>query len=360
MSMHPAALNHEVEHYRNEVLGGQKLFKPKKEHEGISRKVVYITKHEPQGDLFAPTRVTMDNKYMVKPYHEAVVRRIQSWQKYPIQGWAEMTNQALYHAAGIGHLHQKVHVSEHDMGAGFEKEPALVIHIQPGFKQLAQATRTVHIGGGVRDDEPIIPTENAKRQARQIALMDFLTNNLDRHTGNLLISEDGENLLAIDHSRNFQYFNNHRYKWDSRRQTATIRHMTDRFGPYFSFVTSAIGKVDRQNYVGHQGDDYEIATKRLEAYSPVFEWWGEHSDKVKAAFEQHLPLIKDEKVRAHVRRNFMQRAEWLDERARMGLENFGLDWHRDEVPQYRDHELTDEEKKQAEIAGLQAKHEKVG
>jgi hypothetical protein len=79
--------------------------------QGITRKLVYA-------QTAAPLLEEDATHYMVKPYHERVSRRLKGWMHYPIQGWAEMANQGLYHAAGIGHLHQKVHVDEHDMGEG--------------------------------------------------------------------------------------------------------------------------------------------------------------------------------------------------------------------------------------------------
>src|SRR4029077_17193051 len=95
---------------------------------------------------------------------------------------SEMTSQSLYHAAGIGHLHQKVHVDEHDMGPGYEKEPALVVHMDPKMHPQAEMGK---LHGDPHSVDPNDYTEGHK-DARKIAMMDFLSGGLDRHGGNLM------------------------------------------------------------------------------------------------------------------------------------------------------------------------------
>ena len=348
MTAHPVSYSSTVEHYTNEVQNGPKLYKKTKGKvgEGITRKVAFQTKEGPGiGDT--------DTKYMVKPYHENVIKRVASWQKFPIQGWAEMTNQALYHAGGIGNLHQKVHVAEHNMGPGKENEPALVVKISKGYKPMAEAynERTdpnppawadPNVKSMKRDY--IKPSDKAKEDVRKIAIMDFLSNNMDRHHGNLMISHDGDNVLAIDHSRSFQYVNNHQYKWDKAKDLKRIPEMSEKFAPYIAPTIGAIGHVDRYDRQGTREQQYAIDMRRLQNYVPTFEWWGDNSQKIRSAMYEQLQHIKDPETRAHIRRNFDARADWLDERAKHGLENYGTDWHRDEVPMYRPGEISDDEK----------------
>ncbi|NDD55180.1 hypothetical protein EBZ39_15175, partial [bacterium] len=184
LNEHPEEHRDWVSGYRNEILGSPKSYKKlKKAQDGITKKVI-LTQNTPAGDT---------EKFMVKPYHERVIKRTQGWQKFPIQGWAEMTNQALYHAGDIGHLHQKVHVSEHNM----------VVHLEKGFQPVQNKRAELESLQLSRHF-----SHKTQQDALKIGLMDFLTNNLDRHGGNLMVSDNNEDLKAIDHSRSFQYINN--------------------------------------------------------------------------------------------------------------------------------------------------------
>lgn len=330
LAAHPPEHEPYVQAYHHQVLRSPKKVSGSSAgsqglSEGITRKKVFTAK-VPGED--APAR------YLVKPYHERVISRVKNWMSHPIQGWAEMTHQALYHAAGIGRLHQKVHVTEHDMGPGHESEPALVVHIQPGMRDQSKSGRLLgnpHWEGA----------DSRHLDARKIALMDMLSNSLDRHGGNLLQSNDGKQLLAVDHSRSFQYVapNGKGAKWVARSKQPRV--LEDSFGPYHTESAiqnaSPFAPSDQKNH-------YDASMKAMEAYQPAFEWWGEVGSKVRDTFHKRLEQIKDPTVRAHLKRNFDARADWLDERARFGVENFGVtDWHRDPIPMYRPNEKTDDE-----------------
>jgi 8-oxo-dGTP pyrophosphatase MutT (NUDIX family)/GNAT superfamily N-acetyltransferase len=339
MTAHPPEHNPVVEHYNREVIEGPRQYKRKPMGGGVTKKLVYETNASNQGDLFNPNAHGLEAKFMVKPYHEKIVGRIKSWQRFPIQGWAEMAHQSLYHAAGIGHLHQKVHVAEHNMGPGLEKEPALVVQMSPGFTPI------------FRQIDRKFP-ENTQFDARKIGLMDFLTNNLDRHGGNLMVSYDGQHVLAIDHSRSFQYANTHQYKWDGRSKVA--RDLHDEFRPYIGQNVSGVAHVDRK----YEPGIYSDSMTRLKNYMPVFQWWGTVSPQVRQAMYGQLNHIKDEATRQHIRRNFDERLKWLDERAKFGLENYGLDWYRDPVKQYHPDQRSDDEREQEEAARQRAEWER--
>jgi hypothetical protein len=87
----------------------------------------------------------------------------------------------------------------------------------------------------------------------------------------------------------------------------------------------------------------------LDRYTPVFKWWGEVGGKVRQAFHDRLGQIKDPEVRDHLKRNFDARADFLDERAKLGLPTYGGDWHRDGVPVYKPGELTEDEQADPDI-----------
>lgn len=396
LESHPPELAPEVEHYRNNVLASNQIHKTMSKKaagaEGVSRKAVY---NVPAPEGSDPAGLWMPGgtaRYMVKPYHEKIERRLNSWQRFPIQGWAEMTNQALYHAAGIGHLHQKVHVSEHDMGAGHEKEPSLVIHMQPEY------IPAIWLADSLGSQADVLPDhQHVHHDAMKLALMDFLTNNLDRHHGNLMMKTqrgsplDWKNqelaknpsdsrramiedwhqkfrdeytdgwerdfptqLLSIDHSRSFQYLNNHGHKWDKPADTWKLaRREPDTFSDQFRYYLWGVG-MDRptslklvlpQKPRTHE-EMRDFTTKYGE---PLFDWWEQASPKVKAEFKRRLGSIKDDAVRQHMTRNFDERAKWLDERVKFGIGNYGT-WYNDPVNQYLvnpkdrfDQQKTDEE-----------------
>jgi hypothetical protein len=323
LNAHPPELGPEVEAYHNGVIKSPKKVSAARglpeasRNKGISRKKIFNIKvagsQEP-------------SKVMVKPYHERVIRRVKSWMKHPIQGWAEMTNQALFHAGGIGHLHQKVHVAEHDMGPGHEKEPALIVHLSPGHSAMAN-------GGGraFHSTEHSLEQRAAnKMDVRKIAMMDFLANNKDRHGGNLMVNEKTGAPLAIDQSRNFQYVAPGGYAEKKKGD------QEDHFAPYVE-DTSLRELIP---FKPHWGGGHENS----QDYEPAFDWWGEVGPKVRQTFHDRLNQIKDPEVRAHLKRNFDARADFLDERANIGINNYGNDWHTSSpVPLYREDELSDEE-----------------
>lgn len=318
LQAHPDSIQPFVDNYNKSVLNTPLKVKPHKaasqeaRESGVTRKLVYGTPTG-NGPLFGEP---LDTKYMVKPYHERIIQRTAPYMKHPHQGWSEMTNQALYHAGGIGHLHQKVHVAEHNMGPGFENEPALIVKMDHGFKPVSDLR-------GVQNFN-----EQTKGDARKIALMDFLSNNQDRHYGNLMVNDQGQ-LLAIDHPRSFQYIRTRKDRHDK-----IASQDTDTFGPYH--LDSAINKIDRRGQDSYSGPgyikSYEDRMAMMEDYRPTFEWWAQNRDKIKSAMAQRLKMIKDPKVRIHIEDNFNARAAHLDQIADFGIENFGDDWYKQGAP----------------------------
>jgi hypothetical protein len=297
---------------------------------GITRKLVYA-------QTSAPLLNEDASHYMVKPYHERVSRRLKSWMQYPIQGWAEMANQGLYHAAGIGRLHQKVHIDEHDMGEGHEREPALVVHMQPGFQTMGSADPEALRAGIIKNPEMV-------EDARKIALMDFLTNNLDRHTGNLLFHPDGK-LLAIDHSRSFQYKSKH--KWGQPVAETRYGKLDDSLRNYVGadpMVRIRAQVPGIQDGGTMPWSDDKRVWHDSELWEPALDWWGKASKNVRERMAHELKHIKSDIVRKHVQRNFNARANLLDQMAQFGPGNFGhYDWHHTTVPIHRPNEKAEGE-----------------
>ncbi len=329
LNSHPPGIDHEVQAYRNHVVNSPQPVKKEKLGEdtsgGITKKVIYKVG---------------DQKYMVKPYHEKIITRVKKWMSHPVQGWAEMANQALYHAGGIGHLHQKVHVTEHDFGNG-QKEPALVVHLTPGHTNAASiydhterkigATLGESHGDEAEDQGP-------HHDTRRIAMMDFLTNNLDRHGGNLLRNDNTRQPLAVDHSRSFQYQtpNDDDVKWAA--PTKRPRELHDTFGAYHK--DSSVNRLtpfypQGQDMYGAPYGGYQAKMQAMTAYRPTFDWWGQNSANIRSEMGKQLEQIKDPKIKDHIKTNFDARADWLDEIANIGVENYGDDWHKNQVPIYK-------------------------
>ena len=337
LTAHPNQHSAVVEGYRQHVLDSPDPVKIKGKKvpgsSNYSKKVIYKIPKEVLG--------VGGESFMVKPYHEEVGQaKMKKWTKHLHQGWSEMTSQALYHAAGIGHLHQNVHVSEHNMGPGHEAEPALVVHISPEYKPVSS------VG--------ISPLGEQLQNVRKIGLMDYLMGNLDRHSGNLLIKPVNGEPLAIDHSRSFQYINTHKSKWDSEKELSRLRDrgMEDSLEPYIE--ESAISLLDPlprnaslYNPFGKRLSDkerYNRIDNHREQWQKVYDWFAQNSDKMSQVLDKRLEQIKDPVIRKHIKRNFNARKDQLDEMADFGLGNYGRDdWYKNQIPLYQPNEMTDQE-----------------
>jgi 8-oxo-dGTP pyrophosphatase MutT (NUDIX family) len=240
---------------------------------GTTRKAVY--KIPVAGHLAA-------QRMMVKPYHES---------HEPLSGWAELSSQHLYNAAGIDHLHQKSFAAPH--GDGDRRVHAVVIPIEKATPVDQVPTHEIHSSNpGARED------------ARKIAAMDFLTGNDDRHAGNLMVREDGS-LMAIDHGASF------RYGHDDE--------------PVRSFEFYAGGGPGVVDPITSQAD--------FGNYKNTFKWWKDVAPDVRAAFHDRMQLVKHPEVRKQLGERFEHRASWLDARAAEGdkLHN-GWHWRKIEPP----------------------------
>lgn len=262
--------------------------------------------------------------FMAKAYHEKPAART-GWVKFPIQGWAEMTNQALYHAADIGDLHQNVHVADIPLGAwkreDKHKEPkvdqALIVHFAPGA-ELAVDMNT----RSLKDIADLKSKPHIREQARKIALMDFLSGNLDRHHQNLMHVPSTDSLLAVDHSRSFQY--TQPFKWEP---SFTHQPGSDSLYNYVSGPGAALSNIigfPKNNSLG-ANFYHDEWMQTHDDWRPTFEWWAANKDKVAATFNERLKSIKNDVVRKHLQTHFEARHRQLSQYADFGTENFGAD-----------------------------------
>lgn len=216
-------------------------------------------------------------RFMVKPYHDA---------DNELAGWSEATSQQLYHAAGIGHVHQKSFVARH--GHGDLEAPVTAIHLEDA-RPLDQIPSS-HFAPTAEDD------------ARKIALMDFLTSNKDRHEHNLMVRPDGS-LLAIDHGKAFTYA----APWSAPKE---FRYFAGAKAPA-QVASWALGR-DR--------------------YADTFRWWAKVAPDVKRHFAERVDLVKKHGTAARLEEGFNTRAAFLD---RMAKEAEAGDLHHgwwDEAP----------------------------
>jgi hypothetical protein len=134
---------------------------------------------------------------LIKPFHD------EEEEKHV--GLKEMMSQAMYHAGGIGHLHQRVSIHEHK-GADGQLRPATVVHMHSGIDNyddlndttlpLTQQTQNSRRLTSIRNDP------SKKFALKQMLLMDLFTGNQDRNGGNFGFQQDNTP-LAMDHGRAF-------------------------------------------------------------------------------------------------------------------------------------------------------------
>lgn len=230
--------------------------------------------------------------YMLKPYHE--IMNDCDYMYYPNAGWAEITMQGLYHAAGIGDLCQKVFadckpvpwLDENNRvdPTKVQDVPLLVVVIEKNMHEIEECY------GEPRLDLQI--------DGMKIAVLDFLSNNNDRHGGNLLFAGSRNKptrLLAIDNGRSFNYTiaQRHQYNW-SRKD-----HL------YFYFRSPGLHPVVYENNLHH-------------TIGVAMRWWTKRRNAIVAEFERQLSGITNEKARKWIAKNFKARVKTLDQ--------FAVEW----------------------------------
>jgi 8-oxo-dGTP diphosphatase len=245
------------------------------DYEGASPKVIYGGIHV---DGFATPR-----RFMVKSYHGHAEHN---------SGWNEATSQALYHAGGIGHLHQSSFVSTHGNSVK-NIVPVTVIHMDDGTQ--------------VHKQTPPWRSPEAKakvaQQAIRIGLMDFLTSNRDRHMGNLLV-KTGKDRTGIDRT--------------GIDRTGIDRTGIDRTGidrdllaldHEFSFAPSTSSYDD---HVEEPALTLPAGDFTPEQKKESLKWWGSVGPDIRRKMEERLSLLKPGENTYRIKDTFDSRADWLD------------------------------------------------
>jgi len=240
-------------------------------------------------DISDEQNESINSRVMTKPYHSLINQTDRSWVKNPIRGWSTMATKALYDSANLGDIIEDVKVHEHNgvpvtvHTFGKDYDTVYDLHDQSSrFQSPIQ-----------RAPDPL--------QIYQIAAMDFLTGNIDRHGFNLLISknqnESGHHpLLAIDHENNFQYHKTLSDTSGTDDKYSPERNIDGRktSKPYdYIHLSNGLHQAHRASY-----DD---------GISNFHKWWVNNSNAIKETFEKQLSMIKSKPVREHVQKNFNMR-----------------------------------------------------
>ena len=267
---------------------------------GISAKMIHSVKDSGNNT----------DTYMAKPYFKAIESHSKGWIKHPILGWATMATKGLFNAGGIGHLAEDVSTATH------QGVPLTVHKFSPDFEGVRHLFNSGH-----RDVDHLA--------LKQIGIMDFLTNNNDRHGDNLMMGkfpdETGKHpLLAIDHERNFQYGETpakHLGRDDLKRQFDEVKpHDFTRSG---AWQLHDWARQDAGHPLKMKPDDKH--PEWYETENKLADWWTKNRDNLKSEFERQLTGIKDENVRKHIRDNFDARVSainnWSNDATHYGAEN---------------------------------------
>ncbi len=234
-------------------------------------------------------RVRPSPLFMIKPYHE----NLGAWgdkQNYPLAGWAEMAWIKLLHAANLGHMAMSAHTFHYKDSS---QNPLLAVKIEKNAKRIGEVDDEfgdmVHIPDHIRDD------------AAKLATMDFLFNNQDRHSSNLLyipgeIEPDQEfpsidKLIAIDNGRSMQFLQRNRFVYD--RKFGTDDH------PLFYFLSPGYSMFGFHKNLGGPMDAVSV-------------WWKKNRPKIRSTFHKELKSIKQVALNNHMRKSFEDRVKAVD------------------------------------------------
>lgn len=212
--------------------------------------------------------------FMIKPFHEDTT---------DLSGLATVTAKKAYEAGGIGHLNEDISVTH-------LKHPDNEHHSLPVVisKFHPEALQMNHVS----------PDAVNPKEAGQIAIMDYLMGNQDRHSGNSMVQMNAPDEqkflspLAIDHGFSFAYSEGHK-----------LKNMIK----------------DSYNYDGF-GQVVKKMTK--EDHNDLAAWYRDHGDKIHNSITDSINSIKDDSVREIIRKNVLDRhnalSNWADGHIKFG------------------------------------------
>ena len=269
MKAHPAKVNPAVRHFEIAINGAKNPVKPIKsqaELGGMQQKGVYASGA---------------HSYMVKPALEASTA---------LGAFNELGSQAIYHAAGVGHLHQGSHCSIGKTGENrSEPAEALVVHMSPNGKTYADAMGYTYFDKGTGKNVTVkgqdegraskmLYTPEHLQSLKKIGLLGYLTNNVDQHIGNLLVGPNGEP-MQIDASRSF---------FADRKHAFGPEHEGERdFGELMT--------PDSQHEWIRNWKDWQKQSDPADLAGPLdqdtWDWYDSQKGNILDAFKKHVNLL---------------------------------------------------------------------
>jgi len=245
------------------------------------------------------------NVYMTKPYH----RDPEDWDSLRspmhLMGWASLTNHNLYNSANIGHLCEDVQTHIH-------KGIPLLVH---PFNKKARPLFTGSLSSPPLSEKKS-PSKKSVLALQQIAVMDYLTHNVDRHSGNLMIMKETDTPMAIDHERSFQYSAPSDGRSPSDCLNNLLRHIVRFYGD------------DRVRKHFTSGSNL----------NPLRHWWNTNKDNLIEEFNKNIAHIKIPSAKKHITDNFMMRLGKMDNWAKNHSDKNLFSLH-EESPQENENEV---------------------
>ena len=248
---------------------------------GISPKL--ITEKTPQG------------MFMIRPYHGDDKRTGELPSNLPFTGFNIMAAKNIYDKSGLSHLIEDVGSvrARPDLGIDYP----VTIHRFESDEKYGKAAHYLRGDVGFtakykthKDAED--PVGNPKGinplQAKQMAAMDWLLGNSDRHPHNWLIAkninnEGNRDIKAFDHDRVFDYDSSSSRSFSEALETN---------GP-----SAKLG----DHYDKPHGSDKKFK-----------DWWNQNKSKLYEETNRQISMIKDDGMRRNVRTNFNNRYEGID------------------------------------------------
>lgn len=232
--------------------------------EGAAPKLVIPITHKTTSDGRRGEKLNTTHHLMIKPYFQ---KEDYSYnQLIPKTGWSTLATKALYNAGGIGDLAEDVTAGTHD-------NIPVTIHKFHPFAMPVGQSKVANLDSD---------------QIHKMAVMDYLTDNLDRHQDNIMVYpvENGKhNILAIDHERSFNY-----RQTDPARPEHPLKYM---------------------DQLGYQRA-LEQSNNKDRTHKNLVKWWKDNGLKIKNEMANQVSSIKDEQVRNHIYKNFDTRWKTMD------------------------------------------------
>lgn len=276
-SSHPHVERHLMDPVEGKRFGKLGGISPKYVFEYTPTQQTLFDKPLPEGD-----RRLESSRNMLKAYHSRADSNMRQSAPTPHYGWATIATHGLFHAAGLGDMVEDVSLVKH-------KGKWLTSH---KFNKDAQPLSS-DAGREAFEQNALLPEQLGK-----VAVVDFLTGNVDRHFGNIMIDPKTQKPLAIDHDANMQY---RRFLHvPSHIRTTGAHNLRD----YLDTALRYIGRGASNLKMGLNRPHYE--------QEAIADWYLENRNNLNAEMQKHLLAIKDSHVKDHINANWTARMNHLD------------------------------------------------